>query len=32
VLARQLLSERLRRPQVAAVVLALLAVGVITVG
>lgn len=32
VLARQLLAERLRRPQVVAVVLALLAVGVITVG
>lgn len=31
-LARQLLAERLRRPQVVAVVLALLAVGVITVG
>ena len=32
VLARQLLSERLRRPQVVAVLLALLAVGAITVG
>lgn len=32
VLARQVLAERLRRPQIIAVVLALLAVGVITVG